>query len=747
MGLSKPFPLLALILLVRFVPSFASIRCGKCEKGSSLACPNSLQMQYGIELMEYNEDPEGGLRFRCDYASKELNLTWLEGCSFPSVLFVRIQLCPLFSEPVGDVLRKIGVNSEGLQYLWWDTAHLIEEGLQPWHLDGLPNLSSLVIQSNYFQSLPKEFLKSTPLLERLIIKENNFTLLPDDFFSYTPNISTLELGSNNLSRLPDNLLSNLHNLSIVTISGNKLDFLPLNIFQNNSRLKMISLTSNNLESIPEFTFSHLKSLFSLDLRINKIQSLPKNIFSGCSNLSTLLMTHNSLAEFPPDVFRGTALKFANFGYNKLTNLSTAFSNLETLQNLTLHKNLLTTIPKNTFSGSENIVRLDLQANEIQTIEDGAFAQLRKLRIILLNYNVITKVPEYLFADCVSLLQVYMQHNHISSLPLNTFAQNSPLFKLDLSYNTLTFSNPYVTPLNKLTFLQDLNLSHNNISSIHNDFLFVHLQLKNLDMSHNSLSSLQDADIGFLSNVSLNLQHNNISSLRISENLQNFNKDKILTLSLAGNPLTCDCTMFQFLNTAQMIPPFPMNMNLNLLITDAESTTCASPESFKFIALPEVNLADLFCDYPCSPDCDCYIKPKDRKLDMDCSDRMLQESPSLLQNFDNVYQLYNIFLDLSGNEYEDVKFLSNFNSTRLVHVNLANNSLSQINETFLPSTLQMLDLRDNNFTTIPENVLTYLNKSSLKLNLGSNPWNCDCDLLKFHEFLRDNFEKVRDGNFF
>lgn len=55
---------------------------------------------------------------------------------------------------------------------------------------------------------------------------------------------------------------------------------------------------------------------------------------------------------------------------------------------------------------------------------------------------------------------------------------------------------------------------------------------------------------------------------------------------------------------------------------------------------------------------------------------------------------------------------------------------------------MLKLDNNNLTSIDNSTLSMINRTLIaNITFHDNPWNCDCELLNFTKFLRENFKKV------
>ena len=720
----------------------AALTCGTCEGGSSLTCPSSLDMQYTVSSYAYEASQFGALILKCDYYTVPINLTMMQGCSFPNVIYVKIEQCPLFNESIASVLSKLGVNADIVRFLLWETSHSVGDGLQTWHLEGLHNLTWLQIQNNEFTSFPTGLLQHTPLLQKLYVTGNRVSQLPSDFLSYTPQIVNLDLGTNQLESLPENFLKNVPLLEVLNLWTNQLTSIPPRLFSTTPLLSSVLLRSNNLTVLDNRLFARLGMLRSIDLQVNKLQTLPELIFQGCANLTLVDLQYNEITQLPSNLFNDTALVVLNVGYNKLTNISGVLNNIPTLTNVSIHKNQLQSLSGDVFLGTTNLVRLDLQANKIVHITAGIFNNLSKMKIIFLNNNLINVLPSGLLRNCNSLMKVFMQNNNISVLPSDTFPEYSDMTKLDLSYNRLTFKESVFNPLNKLASLEEINLSHNNISMVFNEVLYVFTRLKLLDLSYNSINLLTDHELVFLSkNVTFKVQNNNISTIMAGPHLGLVTDEKLLVLELAGNPLKCDCKMHAFLEIAQLKPPFAISNQYNVIIPDADQTICFETKTERNVSLSKVDRTKLVCEFKCSLECPCSIRLHDNFILMDCSDLGLSNPPTFTDIFHSTRKNFNLSLDLSNNEYEYITFLNEIAYNNLINLDLNNNTISDLNATMLPSTLRFLDLSMNNFTAMSVALVERLNSSGMSLHLGGNPWTCDCGLKSFHDFLRDNYELV------
>lgn len=109
--------------------------------------------------------------------------------------------------------------------------------------------------------------------------------------------------------------------------------------------------------------------------------------------------------------------------------------------------------------------LDLSHNLIEEIDFDTFRNTKNLQLIRLAHNRLVDIPSNLFKSVHDLRVVDISHNHLKSLPDNLFPDDG-MESLDLSHNFL-MKIP-VTSLTNMAALTlcELDLSHNNIASIH-----------------------------------------------------------------------------------------------------------------------------------------------------------------------------------------------------------------------------------------------------------------------------------------
>lgn len=140
------------------------------------------------------------------------------------------------------------------------------------------------------------------------------------------------------------------------------------------------------------------------------------------------------------------------------------------------------MPPNTFHGSEAITTLSLSSNQLRYLPASLPASLERLH---LQNNLISKVPRGALSLQTQLRELYLQHNQLtdSGLDATTFSKLSSLEYLDLSHNQLA-TVPEGLPGN----LTILHLGRNCIRHVEAVRLHKAKGLRYLLLQHNKLEA-------------------------------------------------------------------------------------------------------------------------------------------------------------------------------------------------------------------------------------------------------------------
>ncbi|XP_030750039.1 toll-like receptor 4 [Sitophilus oryzae] len=188
------------------------------------------------------------------------------------------------------------------------------------------------------------------------------------------------------------------------------------------------------------------------------------------------------------------------------------------------------------NSSDSIISLNLSSLFINEIHSRAFASLTCLHYLNLSDNKIVELQPEQWFGLDNLKTLELRKNNIIHLKPFTFRYLKKLQSLDLSLNDIVYIDDF--SFNYLISLKSLSLAYNYLTSIYQNYIFVHLtNLEHLDLSHNSLSAVSMAKFRPLEALqSLNFSNNNMAVFDLRETFSFFEFPFLKLLNLTGNYL-------------------------------------------------------------------------------------------------------------------------------------------------------------------------------------------------------------------
>ncbi|KAG8132418.1 hypothetical protein E2320_010271 [Naja naja] len=277
---------------------------------------------------------------------------------------------------------------------------------------------------------------------------------------------------------------------IVDCGGFSLKEFPMNVPEMTSHL---SLQNNQIETIIPGQLARLPWLETLNLQNNRLTSkgLPENTFDQLENLNYLYLANNQLTMAPK--FLPQTLISVDFAANNLTRIyDLTFGQKPNLRSVYLHNNKLDDagLPENMFNGSDNVEILIMSSNFLKYVPKNLPRALYKLH---LKNNKLEKIPVGAFNELSDLRELYLQNNKLNNEGMDneTFWKLSSLEYLDLSSNNLSQIPPGL-PRNIVL----LHLEKNAIKSIGNDVLTQIKHLEYLLLHNNKLKAREIHPLAF-----------------------------------------------------------------------------------------------------------------------------------------------------------------------------------------------------------------------------------------------------------
>lgn len=353
--------------------------------------------------------------------------------------------------------------------------------------------------------------------------------LTDDFKKYNwQRIITLILRDSRLYSLSPDLFLNASELINLDLSGN-----PNLCFKGGEFVHLKNLQTLQLSGSSQCTESSLLSnvpnLRALDLSNLRASSSIFSLrnLSSFARLEHVDLSRNTRIDFTTFKFGG-AVTYLNASQTIVTLGNNCLENAVNLQTLLLSQSGILKIPKSAFAGTA-IKHLDLSYNSIQ------FNSLLSLTNTMIFVNVSHNSISDLFRGGVfpqELETLDLSFNNISSLHIDTFEKANKLLTLNLAHNKLFWF--YEKAFMGLTKLKTLDLSYNQLANFHVN-IFIDLQnMETLNLAGNEFYTLDPVIFQKITRIKhMYLQENHFQTLSI---LTFANFKELRTLDMRNNEL-------------------------------------------------------------------------------------------------------------------------------------------------------------------------------------------------------------------
>lgn len=342
---------------------------------------------------------------------------------------------------------------------------------------GLQHVSSIKIVNSFIENVHKQAFEGLDDLYSVNLKNSGINFIHPDTFAENGKLRILTLAGNVLNAMQQNAspfaeyMLNAPSVEELDLSSCNLNKLLPTAFKRLENIVFINLALNELQELPAGLFQQVDTIEELDLSSNNITVLPKNIFNGTS-LAILSLKYNNIEsklDFGTDEIQKLDLSF-----NKIESVSNSmFEKMPGLTSLILKGNSIKKIHQTAFFGLKNLRQIDLSFNDLEQISSQIFLRNLELDIIRLNdNNRLTKLPLDGFESENKRLNVFQfdaSNCDISELGDNTFANMPKLSTLNLAWNNIEqLTNEFFRPMTKLV---ELNLNNNLITEF-DDLAFV-----------------------------------------------------------------------------------------------------------------------------------------------------------------------------------------------------------------------------------------------------------------------------------
>ncbi|XGW09434.1 hypothetical protein V3C99_011606, partial [Haemonchus contortus] len=323
-------------------------------------------------------------------------------------------------------------------------------------------------------------------------------------------LTHLSFKQNNLSVIPSWALTYLHHLQVLRLDGNRISHIRPNTFDETqlNNLHFLHLDNNQISIIPNMAFARLR-LIVLTLSNNRITHLEK--LSLPPSLSILELRNNLLTQIPYLALKDkTALQVLDLDSN---NISTLEYNPEvqfkTELRLVLRNNKIRTLTTTSLKSFRKFKELDLSYNQISSISSTAFESISYVKALDLSYNSLAYIARGTFKNLAKNLErLNIEENIFHAVPA-ALSDLRNLTHLSMNGNKLT--KVEAEPFEGLKeVLVDLSLAYNRLKIVPTAALNGMVRLEHLDLSKNSIKQLDRSAFGTFDGKASSLVHLNLA---------------------------------------------------------------------------------------------------------------------------------------------------------------------------------------------------------------------------------------------
>lgn len=213
--------------------------------------------------------------------------------------------------------------------------------------------------------------------------------------------------------------------------------------------------------------------------------------------------------------------------------------------------------KNAVTEIDSVEDLDLSDNNLSTINDELDSLCENLQILDLSFNAFQQLPTFICNLCFHLKVLSIQNNQISKIP-NEIKNLKHLEELYFSNNKLT----EIPDIQELNYLSIIDLSHNQIKKIQID----NLQKENnvmeeIYLTNNKIEEIPDCFGNYKNLLILDFSHNLISTIPNSLSyLREIREIRLQNNKISKIPVDfVQLTSLKFLDVSSNVMVFPPNI--------------------------------------------------------------------------------------------------------------------------------------------------------------------------------------------
>nr|XP_022900101.1 toll-like receptor 13 [Onthophagus taurus] len=527
--------------------------------------------------------------------------------------------------------------------------NLIEEFPQD-TISSLIQLQWLYLRGNHIKTIPETSSIKKLWLEKIDLRENLLTKIPKKPFNNTIFVRDLNLSFNTIKTLINESFYGL-NCGRIIISYNEIEKIEKYAFKGvENTLEFLDFDHNNLIDFPEEALKRLNALKYLYVSSNFLKEIKKDALKGfCSNVKALSFSGNQFEIIPSNALKDCVkITHFNMAYNRIEVLKqNDFINWgENIKNLILTNNQIHVLKKDVFIGLKDLKELSLSFNPIKYIDENAFNGLSNLENLELSFSLESiKIFGGMFKPIFNLKFLSIDNNNLENLDENLFDFLPNLRYINCEFNRLKLIHPNLFKKGLHTKLKEIRFSNNEIEIVFNKTFEDLPNLEKIILSFNKIKEIQNEAFSDLTNLK------SVILMLINLNLKNVIKH---------------LHRYSF---------FGLN---NLQILDLSKNFISTIHLNQFLFTPKLRVLNLSSNNLSYLPRDVFIKTLLEKLDL--SQNFFSVIPNLIEIAPTLRDF-----SIKSNEIEHI---SSTTFSDLIHLN-------------------SLDLSDNKFNILPDNVFTGL----------------------------------------
>ena len=343
---------------------------------------------------------------------------------------------------------------------------------------------------NYFTTIPSYAFTNlstvNPTSIGLYLDHNHISNVDNHAFSGVElALTVLRLQNNNLTHIP-HALAKLSKLSSLNLSGNPLAILGASVLANLScSLNIFRISVDRFTSFPNelHLLTSLSTLTIDGISFSMLNSTVMVFHTLEKSLTALEMSHSNFDSIPVAVCRLKSLE--TFGSDYSPNLG-RYNNsifdecnheMTNVTFLSLENDQLTTIPRlaHIFPSLQTLL---LYGNNLHFIESNSLAGMTSLTYIYLAYNHFNRIP-FAVNMTFNLLELNVDNNQIDTVEELDLSSLHNLTTLSLLGNPIVTVSQFAFTSNPL--LNNIDMSYNKIGHVPRALLGLN-HLRNVDLS-------------------------------------------------------------------------------------------------------------------------------------------------------------------------------------------------------------------------------------------------------------------------